>query len=144
MQLAILNPRVYEHSDNCAPSSRYPPARFFSPPTSDDDLPVPVVFPSRIYRVLDISDPIPDAEVGYRLRCRAYVHIRCDCSSKLDDVKSPMVPPSAMGYLIRHSFAAGSLPLSPGESLFLNKALKKLPVIVVRYLERGSSFFIVL
>lgn len=48
-----------------------------------------------------------------------------------------------MGYLIRHSFAAGSLrtvlrPLSAGESLFLNKALKKLPVIVVRYLERGT------
>lgn len=57
-----LNPRVYEHSDNRAPSSRYPPARFFPPSTSEDDLPVPSNSPPR-YRVLDY--------LGSDSRCRS-------------------------------------------------------------------------
>lgn len=45
-------------------------------------------------------------EVGYRLRYRVRPHPMRPRSSKLDDVKSAANgPPSAMGYLIRHSFA---------------------------------------
>lgn len=78
-------------------SSGYLPtfARLFSLPTSNDTFPpvwhrLPPPLP-RISGFGYLSDPIPDAEVGYRLRCRAHVHV--SCSARVNStIYNPMVP----------------------------------------------------
>lgn len=97
-----LKPRVYAHSDSArrfAGISSYLRAPFFASYQQRHTFPrVPPLLP-RISGFGYLSDPIPDAEVGYRLRCRVHV----SCGARVNStIYNRRWPPSE--YSIRRSF----------------------------------------
>lgn len=98
--------------------------------------------PPRISGFGYLSDPIPDAEVGYRLRCRVHV----SCGARVNStIYNRRWPPSE--YSIRRSFPPwpvrnDSYALYRGESLSLDKVSEELPGIVVRYSEEDSFYLL--